>query len=102
MNKRLAIFLMVSLLVMGLTQVVMAITAPTSGSFAYDIYDIVVNKMLKGPVGFVSGLAAIAFGAVNLIQARIMTALLFLEVLYLSRLIQLQAPSGWFFNFLVV
>jgi hypothetical protein len=75
MNKRLAIFLMVSLMVMGLTQVVMAITAPTSGSFAYDMYDIVVNKMLKGPVGFVAGLAAIAFGAVNLIQARIMAAL---------------------------
>lgn len=61
-------------LVVLAAQQVLALTAPASGSFAYDMYDITVNKMLKGPVGFVSGIAAIAFGAANLIQSKIMTA----------------------------
>jgi len=74
MNRRLITTLTVSFLVLGLTQVALAISAPSSGSFAYDMYDIVVNKMLKGPIGFVAGLAAIAFGAVSLVQARIMMA----------------------------
>lgn len=30
-----------------------AITAPTAGSFMYDAYDIVVNSLLKGALGFV-------------------------------------------------
>ena len=34
----------------------MAFTVPTSGSFAYDLYDLAVNQILKGPVGFVAGI----------------------------------------------
>lgn len=30
-----------------------AINAPTAGSFMYDAYDIVVNSLLKGALGFV-------------------------------------------------
>lgn len=41
-----------------------AITAPTSGSFAYDVYDIAVNKILQGPIGFVGGVATIVYGAI--------------------------------------
>jgi len=74
MDRRFIVTLTVSLLVLGFTQVALAISAPSTGSFAYDMYDIAVNKMLKGPIGFVAGLAAIAFGAVSLVQARIMTA----------------------------
>ena len=74
MNRRLITTLTVPFLVLGFTQVALAISAPSSGSFAYDMYDIVVNKMLKGPIGFVAGLAAIAFGAASLVQARIMMA----------------------------
>lgn len=53
---------------------VMAITAPAAGSFAYDIYDIGVNSILKGPIGFVAGVGAIAFGAVMAIRSQIMMA----------------------------
>lgn len=52
-----------------------AITAPTDGAFAYDLYDIAVNKILKGPIGFVSGAAAIVLGAVSAIGGRIMMAI---------------------------
>ena len=40
----------------------MAFTSPSSGSLAYEVYDIAVNEMLKGPVGYVGGLGLIAFG----------------------------------------
>ena len=51
-----------------------AITAPTDGSFAYDVYDIAINEILKGPVGFVCGVGAIAFGAFSAIRSQIFPA----------------------------
>jgi hypothetical protein len=52
----------------------LAVTAPSSGSFAYDIYDIAVNQILKGPIGFVAGASAITLGAVCAIKQQIMGA----------------------------
>ncbi len=46
-----------------------------NGSFAYDVYDIAVNGMLRGPVGFVGGIAAIVFGAISAIRAQILPAI---------------------------
>ena len=43
-----------------------AITAPTAGSFAYDIYDVGVNEILKGAPGFVGGMLGIIFSATKL------------------------------------
>ena len=51
-----------------------AITAPASGSFAYSVYDVGVNDILKGPIGFVGGAAAIVYGAVAAIQGKVMAA----------------------------
>lgn len=50
-----------------------AVTTPDSG-FAQEVYDIAVTKILQGPIGFVCGVAAIAFGAVAAIKSQIMTA----------------------------
>lgn len=47
---------------------------PTSGSFAYDVYDILVDKMLKGQIGFSADVAAVVLGAVSAIQSKIMLA----------------------------
>lgn len=41
---------------------------PATGSFGYDFYDIGVNKLLKGPVGFVAGVGIIAYSASNFSQ----------------------------------
>jgi outer membrane receptor protein involved in Fe transport len=67
--------------VMGATAVVLgtpdfsfAISVPTTGTFAYDLYDIAVNKILKGPVGYVGGIAAMVIGAISLITGRVLTA----------------------------
>lgn len=48
-----------------------AITAPASGSFAYDIYDIAVNDMVKGPIGYIGGLGAMVWGAFSAIQQKL-------------------------------
>ncbi|MFH7319278.1 hypothetical protein ACHHRT_01565 [Desulfurivibrio sp. D14AmB] len=40
-----------------------AFTAPVAGSFAYDLYDVGVNGVLKGPIGFVAGVGAMAGAA---------------------------------------
>ncbi|MFQ5598697.1 MAG: hypothetical protein ACE5GK_11675 [Nitrospiria bacterium] len=53
----------------------MAIVAPVAGSFAYDAYDIGVNKILKGPIGFILGVLAIGFGAWAAIRTEIIMAI---------------------------
>ena len=60
--------------VMSVPSVVFAFTTPSAGSFAYDVYDITVNKILKGPIGFVSGVTGIVLGATQLFVGRYMTA----------------------------
>ena len=47
-----------------------AFTAPASGDFFYDIYDILVNKMIKGPVGTGAGVGLLIYGGVNLALGR--------------------------------
>jgi len=48
------------------TTVAQAFTAPAAGDLGYDIYDIVVNQGVKGPLGFVAGVAAFLFGVSRL------------------------------------
>lgn len=43
-----------------------AFQAPAVGDLGYDIYDIVVNQGVKGPLGFVGGVAAFLFGVSRL------------------------------------
>lgn len=44
----------------------MAITAPVTGSFAYDLYDVAVNSILNGAPGFVGGLVGVVYSASKL------------------------------------
>jgi hypothetical protein len=69
------LMLMAGAMVMLMSPVAMAVTAPVAGSFAYDVYDIGVNGILKGPIGFMAGVGAIAFGAVMAIRGQIMLAI---------------------------
>jgi hypothetical protein len=45
-----------------------------SNAFAYPLYDIAVNKILQGPVGYVGGMTAMVIGAISLITGRILAA----------------------------
>jgi len=58
------LFLFCMMFVAGLLYAgdVLAWTTPTSGSFLYDAYDLAVNKILKGPIGFILGMGCTAFG----------------------------------------
>lgn len=49
-----------------------AVAAPAKGSFAFDVYDIAINKILKGGIGFVAGAGAMVAGAVCAIQQKVM------------------------------
>lgn len=76
--KKLNLF-KIGLLTLALAMIcgdVFAITAPAAGSFAFDVYDLAVTKILKGPIGFVSGLSAIVFGSFLAIQSKILPCLL--------------------------
>ncbi|AEH45784.1 hypothetical protein Thein_1929 [Thermodesulfatator indicus DSM 15286] len=42
-------------------------TTPTPGSFLYDVYDLGVNKILKGPLGFLLGMGCASFGGSRLV-----------------------------------
>jgi hypothetical protein len=43
-----------------------AFTAPAAGDFGYDIYDITVNQILGGPIGFIGAVALIVWGATKM------------------------------------
>jgi hypothetical protein len=64
------VVLLTAFMAMAIEPSAFAITAPAAGSFAYDIYDMAVNSILKGPIGFVAGLGAVCFGAVLAIQQK--------------------------------
>lgn len=51
----------------------LAMTAPTAG-FGFELYDIGVNTILKGPVGMVAGIMAVVAAAVLLMRQMIMPA----------------------------
>lgn len=51
-----------------------AMTVPAAGSFAYDLYDIGVNQILLGPIGFVAGVACMVFSAILAIRQMILPA----------------------------
>ena len=72
---RLMFFFMAVAAVLATPHAALAITAPVPGSFAYDVYDVGVNDILKGPIGFVAGVAAIVLGGVEAIRARMMMAI---------------------------
>lgn len=44
----------------------MAFTAPAAGAFGYDVYDIAVNQILGGPIGFIGAVALIVWGATKM------------------------------------
>lgn len=54
------------LVALALASAAHAFQAPTAGDLGYDIYDIVVNQGVKGPLGFVGGVAAFLFGVSRL------------------------------------
>lgn len=57
---RVCVGLMLTALFLSTPGSVFAMTAPATGTFGYDIYDIVVNGISKGAIGFGVGVAGVA------------------------------------------
>jgi hypothetical protein len=74
-SRRLGIAMMVFGAVILGAKIAGAFVAPAAGTFAYTVYDVAVNQMLNGAVGFVAGVGAMAMGAVMAIQQKVMLAL---------------------------
>ena len=67
-----AIFVLTAACLMAVNA--MALTAPGSGTFAYDLYDIGINQILKGPIGFVAGVACMVLAAVLAVRQMLLPA----------------------------
>lgn len=74
MKKQTTIILLALVVLLAAAGTAMAFTAPAATDFFYDIYDIGVNKMLKGPIGFVAGIMAMVAAAVLAIRQMILPA----------------------------
>lgn len=61
--------------IMTMPQLAQAVMAPVPGSFAYDIYNIAINQILNGPIGFVGGAVAIVLGAAAAIAGNWMASI---------------------------
>jgi len=51
-----------------------AFNAPAAGTFAFDIYDIGVNQILKGPIGFAAGVGSMVAASVMAIRQMLLPA----------------------------
>ena len=74
MKKQTTILLLALVVLLVSAGAALAFTAPAAGDFFYDVYDVGVNKMLKGPIGFVGGIVAMVAAAVLAIRQMILPA----------------------------
>jgi hypothetical protein len=69
----------ITLMVFGVTCLLAAtranaFNAPAAGTFAFDIYDIGVNQILKGPIGFAAGVGSMVAASVMAIRQMLLPA----------------------------
>lgn len=76
--KRLLVTMLLTGIVLSVVgpAAVFAFTTPSSGTFAYDVYDIGIEKILKGPIGFVAGAGAMVYGATKLFVGQVFPAVI--------------------------
>jgi len=91
----LALCLAVALLGSGMAS---AFSAPAVGDFGYDVYDIVVNQILTGPIGFIGGVALIVFGATQIMKNWFSTILCIIAGTVLIRADALVVTLGYTVN----
>lgn len=73
--KKVSIVLISTMASLFLVSHAQAIAIPAAGSFAFDVYDVVVTQVLQGPIGFVGGLAVIVIGAAQLTKSWVLAIL---------------------------
>jgi len=63
-----AVFVVMALLLLGMPDAV-AFSAPAAGTPGYEVYDLIVNDIIKGPIGQAGGVFFMAKGASELNQS---------------------------------
>lgn len=91
---RATMFMVVLAVGLLLSAIAGAFTAPAAGDFGYDIYDIVVNQILNGPIGFIGGVALIVFGATKIMTNWMLTILCIIAGTILIRADDLVVTLG--------
>ena len=93
--QRTAVLMLAVVATMLLSTVASAFTAPATGDFGYDVYDIVVNQILNGPIGFIGGVALIVFGATQIMKNWFSTILCIIAGTVLIRAESLVVTLGY-------
>jgi hypothetical protein len=75
-NYRIPAMFVMAMFFVFMAQNAMAFSVPSSGSFAYDLYDLAVNQILKGPVGFVAGIGFIILCVFAIARQMVLPAIL--------------------------
>ena len=65
---------LLSMLMVAVAGTAMAFTAPVATDFMYDLYDVAVNDILTGPIGFVGAIMAFVAAAVLAIRQMVLPA----------------------------
>lgn len=71
-GKKIALLATLALVLLATSA--MAFTAPVAGDFMFDLYDIAVNNILQGPIGFVGAIMAFVLAAILGMRQMIMPA----------------------------
>jgi hypothetical protein len=87
--KKTLVFSLALALVLSVTTAAFAFTAPTVGSFAYNMYNILVVNILQGAIGMVAGILCLCFGAYMIVQGKLFGAVPAL----LAGIIVFEAPN---------
>lgn len=68
-KKQVITFVALTLICVFMASVALAYSAPAKGDPGYTVYDILVNKMIKGPIGSSGGVFLMALGATMINQS---------------------------------
>jgi uncharacterized membrane protein len=63
-RKKLMVALVVALVVVSVCSIAYAFTIPTSGT-GYELYDLIVNQYILGPIGAAAGIVMLTTGAIG-------------------------------------
>lgn len=66
-RRKMVVALMAGLLVLAVAGTAFAFMTPTGAAteVGFDLYDLIVNKFIKGPIGAAAGVALVVVGAVG-------------------------------------
>ena len=74
-KKKMALFVLLTLLVTLVATQAFAFQAPAAGDFGFEAYDFLIKKLLQGPMGAIAGVLAVIAGVALLIQQKMVPAI---------------------------